>query len=263
MKWFPHDTDATQDAKIKKLLIKHGAVGYAIYFHCIELIAAEISETNLTFELEHDSEIIADNLHIKGTADKSGIDIVQEVMLTIIGLKLFEQSHGKIFCFKLLKRINTSITSNHKFREMILSAKSKNHDIVMINHDNVMTESCKTRLDKKDNTRLDKKEKKNNTLPFGEMKNVHLTQQEYDELAERITPLDALIDTMSLWLAQNNKVYKNYKAAILNWYQRDKKDKAPERVVPVCPACKKPMYAGFCRNMECEVNKDETLQPGL
>jgi hypothetical protein len=158
MKWFPHDTDSTQDAKIRKLLIRHGAVGYAIYFHCLELIAAEISESNLTFELEHDSEIIADNLHIKGTADKSGIDIVQEIMRTIIGLNLFEQSQGRIFCFKLLKRVNTSMTSNERFREMITCAKAKYHDAVMTNHDAVMLPSCKTILD---NT------KKNNTLPNG------------------------------------------------------------------------------------------------
>jgi len=56
MRWFKHDTDASSDAKIKKLLIRHGAVGYAIYFHCLELIASDICETNITFELEHDSE---------------------------------------------------------------------------------------------------------------------------------------------------------------------------------------------------------------
>lgn len=162
MKWFPHDTDATQDAKIRKLLIKHGAVGYAIYFHCLELIAAEISESNLTFELEHDSEIIADNLHIKGTADKSGIDIVQEIMRTILSLNLFEQSEGRIFCFKLLKRVNTSMTSNERFREMITMAKAKYHDAVMISHDPVMTQSCKTRLDYKDN----QEEKENTSFPF-------------------------------------------------------------------------------------------------
>jgi len=43
MNWFQHDTDATQDAKIKKLLIRHGAIGYAVYFHCRELISADIS----------------------------------------------------------------------------------------------------------------------------------------------------------------------------------------------------------------------------
>jgi len=126
MNWFKHDTDATQDAKVKKLLIRYGAIGYAIYFHCLELIAAETSETNITFELEHDSEIIADNLHIKGTADKSGVDIVQEIMLYIVELRLFSESNGRIFCFKLLKRLDTSMTSNTRFRELITHAKDVN-----------------------------------------------------------------------------------------------------------------------------------------
>ena len=70
MQWFKHDTDATQDAKIKKLLIRFGAIGYAIYFHCLALLAAETSDNNLTFELEHDSEIIASNLFIKDDTGK-------------------------------------------------------------------------------------------------------------------------------------------------------------------------------------------------
>ena len=83
MKWFKHDSDASSDAKIKKLIIRHGAVGYAVYFHCIELITSSISENNLTFELEHDSEIIADNLKIIGDSTKSGMEIVENIMKTI------------------------------------------------------------------------------------------------------------------------------------------------------------------------------------
>lgn len=132
MIWFKHDTDCTQDAKIKKLLIRHGPTGYAIYFHCLELIAAETAESNLTFELEHDSEIIADNLHIQGTAEKSGIAIVEEIMRFIVELGLFEESDGHIFCFKLLKRLDTSMTSNERFRDMIIAAKSNNHASIMI-----------------------------------------------------------------------------------------------------------------------------------
>ena len=140
MKWFKHDTDASNDAKVKKLLIKYGVTGYGIYFHCIELIANDINEHNITFELEHDSEIIADNLKIKGTADKSGIEIVEEIMRYIIDLGLFTSQDEKIFCFKLLKRLDTSMTSSPKFRAMITEAKD--------NHDLVMTESCKKRVDK-------------------------------------------------------------------------------------------------------------------
>ena len=139
MNWFQHDADSTQDAKIKKLLIRHGAVGYAVYFHCLELIIGDVCETNITFELEHDSEIIADNLKITGTGDKSGRDIVEGIMHTIVDLGLFTNENGHIFCFKLLKRINMSMTSNKGLREAIATAKDENHDEIMTHHDNIMS----------------------------------------------------------------------------------------------------------------------------
>lgn len=138
MNWFQHDTAATQDAKVKKLLIRYGAIGYAVYFHCLELIASDISETNLTFELEHDSEIIAENLKIQGTGEKSGREIVDGIMRTIIELGLFNECEGHVFCFKLLKRINLSATSSQSFRKAITEARETYHDKIMTRHDNVM-----------------------------------------------------------------------------------------------------------------------------
>ena len=76
MKWFKHDANASTDAKIKKLIIRHGAEGYAVYFHCLELIVSDLEDTNVTFELEHDSEIIADNLKIRSEQGISAIDKV-------------------------------------------------------------------------------------------------------------------------------------------------------------------------------------------
>jgi hypothetical protein len=144
MKWFKHDTDASTDARIKKLILRYGAEGYAIYFHCLELIAGDISETNVTFELEHDAEIIADNLKIKGDSQKSGIDRVNEVMKYIISLELFTNDNGHIRCYKIAKRIDSSMTSNSKLRHLINDAK---------NHDAVMTKPCEIM---EDHARLDK-----------------------------------------------------------------------------------------------------------
>ena len=104
MQWFKHDADASSDAKIKKLVMRYGADGYAIYFHCIELIVGNLSEQNITFELEHDAEIIADNLKIQGTSDTSPVDRVNQIMRFIVGLGLFEESNGHITCYKILKK---------------------------------------------------------------------------------------------------------------------------------------------------------------
>lgn len=159
MKWFKHDSDASSDAKIKKLIIRHGAVGYAVYFHCLELISSGLKESNLTFELEHDSEIIADNLKIQGNGMSAGVDIVNKIMTTIIELNLFQSSNNRIFCTKLAKRLDSSMTSNPKFRKLI----QKSHDNIMIeslsNHDTVMQEEIR-----KDKKRIDKT-RKEKTFP--------------------------------------------------------------------------------------------------
>jgi hypothetical protein len=181
MQWFKHDSDAATDAKIKKLLMRYGADGYAIYFHCIELIVGNISEQNITFELEHDAEIIADNLKIQGTSDTAPVDRVNQIMRYIVSLGLFEESSGHITCYKILKRLDTSMTSNSKMRSMITEAK-QNHDKVMINHDKVMQEE--TRIDKTrtEQKRIDNTPDKPVKHKYGTLQNILLTDAEKDRL---------------------------------------------------------------------------------
>lgn len=164
MQWFKHDTNATMDFKIKKLLIRYGAIGYAVYFHCLELIADSVDVNNITFELEHDSEIIADDLRIKGTSEKSGRELVEEIMRYMVELNLFQEDNGHIFCFKMLKRIDTSMTSNTKFREVINEAK-KNHDAVMITSDSVMQDKIRQEETRKEKKRLEESKEEGGQAP--------------------------------------------------------------------------------------------------
>lgn len=162
MQWFKHDSDAATDGRLKKVILKYGTDGYAIYFHCLELIAGDISDSNITFELEHDSEVIADNLKVKSyIPGQSAIDRVQEIMRYIIDLGLFEETQGHVSCIKMLKRLDTSMTSNSRLRAIIVNAK-QSHDTVMIescqSHDKVMQD--KTRQDKKQNIQEVREERK-------------------------------------------------------------------------------------------------------
>jgi Domain of unknown function (DUF4373) len=97
MKWFKHDADASNDAKLKKLRLKYGAQGYGIYWYCLELIARNVEKHNLTFELEHDAELIADDFKLSN-------DLVQHIMTYMIDLGLFESSNGIITCLKMANR---------------------------------------------------------------------------------------------------------------------------------------------------------------
>lgn len=144
MKWFKHDAAANRDAKLQKVRMKYGLEGYGLYWYCLELIAEGVDEHNLTFELEHDAEIIAFNTGVHR-------ERVEEMMTYMSNLSLFENQDGVITCYKLAKRLDQSSTSNPHMRKLISEIK-KNHDSVMIksgqNHDYVMTESDQTRLDK-------------------------------------------------------------------------------------------------------------------
>jgi hypothetical protein len=247
LNWYKHDTDATQDAKVKKLIIRYGPIGYAIYFHCLELIAAEISEQNLTFELEHDSEIIADNLHIKGTSDKSGRDIVEEVMRYIIELELFEESSGRIFCFKLLKRLDASMTSNVKFRSMMIEAK-KSHDTIMIpscqHHDTIMQDKIRLNENTLDENIKDNSDDKSSTHTHHQRFKIPTVEEVKEYCEERKNGVDPgrFIDFYSSkgWLVGKSPM-KDWRAAVRNWEPKGKpKQQSREptkKKLLTCPVC--------------------------
>ena len=97
MKWFKHDSDASNDSKLKKLRLKYGAQGYGIYWYCLELIARNVEKHNLTFELEHDAELIADDF-------KLSTELVQHIMTYMVELGLFQNTNGIISCLKMRDR---------------------------------------------------------------------------------------------------------------------------------------------------------------
>lgn len=97
MKWFKHETNAHADAKLKKLRMRYGLEGVGLYWYCLELIGQSVEPHNLTFELEHDAEIIASDVNIH-------IDRVQEMMRYMVDLRLFEQNGGIVTCLKMAVR---------------------------------------------------------------------------------------------------------------------------------------------------------------
>ena len=102
MKWFKHDSDASSDAKLEKLILKHGVSGYGLYFYCLELIARGVDTHNITFELEHDAEIIVHRLRMSS-------DLVADMMVDMVNLGLFENDGGRITCLKMRTRTDDYI----------------------------------------------------------------------------------------------------------------------------------------------------------
>jgi hypothetical protein len=97
MKWFKHDSDANQDAKLRRLRLKYGMEGYGLYWYCLEMVARGVEASRLTFELEHDAELIAADTGIHH-------ERVQSMMLDMVAVGLFENSDGVITCLKMAHR---------------------------------------------------------------------------------------------------------------------------------------------------------------
>lgn len=118
MKWFKHMTDAHDSNDLTKVRVRYGADGYAVYWYCLELIAADLGASEkITFELRHDAEVIGHNLKIDSSR-------VEEMMRFMVSLGLFGQSGGIITCLKLAKYLDKKSTRNTTIHRIIDSASS-------------------------------------------------------------------------------------------------------------------------------------------
>jgi hypothetical protein len=97
VKWFKHDSNASIDAKLKRLRLKYGMEGYGVYWYLLECVARTVEPHNLTFELEEDAELIAAEVNIHR-------DVIEEMMRFMCELGLFENAEGRVTCLKMAGR---------------------------------------------------------------------------------------------------------------------------------------------------------------
>lgn len=114
LKHYGHDCDALDDARIMDLMAEHGLAGYGFYFACLELIGQKIKTNNVTCELQYS---------VKTLSFKFRTDIVltQSYLSTCLGLGLFWQDDrdGKVYCFKMLSRIEKNVAQNPQFKQLL------------------------------------------------------------------------------------------------------------------------------------------------
>ena len=115
MKWFKHDSNAILDSKLKKLRLKYGMEGYGVYWYCLECIARNVEQHNLTFELEEDAELIAADTNIHQ-------ERVEEMMVYMVKLGLFEESAGHVTCLKMAARTDEYTRKIIKQNQQLIAA---------------------------------------------------------------------------------------------------------------------------------------------
>jgi hypothetical protein len=196
MKWFKHDAAANMDAKLQSVLLEYGMEGYGLYWYCLELIAQTVTPENITFELEHDSRVIARNTGL-------GVQKVQEIMTHFVNLGLFESDNGVISCIKLAQRTDDYI---NKISRLRLSGQST---------DIVRTKSEKVVLDQ---IRSDKKRKE---------KDKAFSKPTIQEIKDYILEIKGTINAATFynhyetvgWKVGKNAM-KDWKAAVRGWQLR-------------------------------------------
>lgn len=225
MKWFAHESNASSDSKIKKLILSYGAEGYAVYFHCLELIASEINENHINFELEHDSEIIADNLKIKGTGTQSGRDRVEEIMRKIIDLNLFQEDQGKIFCLQLARRVSSAQIKNENLKSIQLAIEQR----LTESSKNFLENSNKFRLPTNNTNQQYQQDQDNQEPPqksakavkhkHGQFQNVLLTDDELYRLETEYgkDKTNDAIEFYSEWSKRKGRSDKEHNLALRKW----------------------------------------------
>jgi hypothetical protein len=235
MKWFQHDSNASHDAKVKKLILRYGPEGYAVYFHCLELIAGDLTQNNINFELEHDAEIIADNLKIQGDNNTAGVDKVNKILKTIIELGLFTMENNRVFCFKMANRLDNTVSRSPEINKIkslrtnyVANTKKLGAEENRIDKKRIEKNTIKeNREEEKKATKVAKPTRHK----YGTYNNVLLTDKQYTSLVDEFTEpvISHYIENMSSWQAKNGKSYKNYLAAIKDWIKRDKETKTTQK----------------------------------
>ena len=207
MKWFKHQSDLRYDAKIRRLIAKHGVAGYGVYNFVLEAITMSLETDSPIPELEDTSQDIAEYLHMDTVK-------VEEILLFSLHQGLFEQSQttGKILCNKIYKYIDKASTRSEELRKMISSYNSET------------VKECprlsETNHDKPDRTEQNKEQNKEQKQAFSKPSLYEVV--EYCD--ERKNGIDAgsFIDFYESkgWKVGNTPM-KDWKASIRTWEKRD------------------------------------------
>lgn len=194
--------------------MKYGAEGYAIYWHCLELISGGLGyDKIITFDLKHDAEVIGYNLKVDTLK-------VEEIMRFMVEIGLFEASNNIITCLNLAKYLDKKNTRNSTIHKIIDTAQEKiklsatkrdksptNRDCPRLSRLDI---DIDIDIDKKKN--IKKKKKKNFKPPSVEEITNHCQ--------ERKSEVDPIIFwnfyNSKNWMIGKNKM-QSWKSAIVTW----------------------------------------------
>jgi len=216
--YFTHDSHASQGRTLSILFNNFNHEGLSAWWLLLETISDTENHIISIRNLE-DLEYLASKLHLLP-------DRAKEVLKKMAELDALDKdlySEGVIWCQNFVDRLCPVYES----RKQELPSRPelsgiKTAFLLPITALSV-PEIPHTKLKETKVTKLKDNEPVKNK--YGEFQNISLTDDEYQKLKSKLNnSLESLIETMSAWLKQNNKTYKDYYAALLNWSRKPSYD---------------------------------------
>ena len=173
-------SDMRNDVKIRRLIRRHGAVGYAVYNYVLEAIVYKIDSDYPEPMLEETADDIA---YFFGIEEQE----VQKVLNTCVELQLFSLEKGSIFCHKIYKYLERSSTGSAYLRDVIENYKETEKSKKVKNEDKnseIKTETENTKDNQVVQTTTGKKENEEIMQPLHETENLHETLEKPKDIKE-------------------------------------------------------------------------------
>ena len=201
--YFTHDSNARNDPKILAMRSVYGAEGYGWFWMIVEILREQNGyalEANDYFTASLALELHEDEAKIKAFIS----DCTSKFHLFFI-------EKNKFTSVSLLRRMAYLDQKREQARSAALSRWSgSNADALRLQSGSNASKVNKSKVNKSKVNKI-----------YGEFQNIFLSEDEHRKLEERLnSQLPVLIESMSAWLKQNGKTYKDYYAALLNWSRR-------------------------------------------
>ncbi len=223
--YFPHDANANGGDTITVLQSRYGNDGYAFWFKLLEKLAS--AEGHF---LDCHNPIKWQLLLAKtGVNEITGVEIMNLLVeMQAIDKDLWESK--LIWCQKLVDNI-AEVYKNRRREIPQKPTITALNEVTTDDNDLTTGESTQSKLKE---TKV--KEKKDDTLKYGQFENVILSIDEHNKLRERFGPsTNAHIEALSIGIKSKGYKYKSHYATILNWARRDSDTEVPEVTAPAEP----------------------------
>lgn len=254
MQFFKHMTSMRHDPKVKRLMRKYQANGYAVYVLILESIAEGISTESPLPVLEENVQDLSYDLGIPESQIEEIVKYCSDN-----GLLQIISETGIVYCVKIYKYLNSSQTRSDRLRQLIQSASGKNTDNLLFNDikneietaillqhsdlskNTLLSQTVSDKSDRKDKEKevdIDKEEIivvkqvspqfESYTPP--EKKSRKLPKPSIEDIAEYCNERKNGIDAEQFyhfyeargWKLSNGKIMTNWKSAVITWEKNNR-----------------------------------------